>query len=235
MLKKRYKVWNIGLTKETDERVRQIAEKHKGCKIVNTSNYKGSKKGRKVKDTSKMRGRHPKSEFKKGHVNFHSDVSKMKDSLSVLKRYREGRKMGFQKRNTLGKCNKGKIISKETKVKLREWNINNPNRKFSNTKIEQKIAKELDKRKIYYQQNVSLCNIANVDFYLPEYRIVIECDGCFYHNCLIHYPNSHKEIRERDEKKSVKLQKDKYTIYRFWEHDINESPEKCLDQIELIK
>ncbi len=121
--------------------------------------------------------------------------------------------------------------TKEFKQNLHEYQINHPNRKFTNTKIEQKIATELLKRRVYFQQNVGLCNIANVDFYLPEYRIVIECDGCYYHNCLIHFPECHKKTREADGQKTRILIFNGFNVYRFWEHEINKSAKECIDKI----
>lgn len=121
---------------------------------------------------------------------------------------------------------KGKRHTEKTKKKMSAWHINHPNKKFSNTLIEQKVAKELDERSICYQQNIGLCNIANVDFYLPEYRIVIECDGDYYHTL----PGA----KENDEKKTNLLRFNGFSIYRFWEHEINESVKKCLDKINLF-
>ena len=127
----------------------------------------------------------------------------------------------------------------DVKQKNKEWHLNNPNRKFSGTIIELKIEKELKKRgfkknkDFYCNKNIS--NISNVDFYFPEHRIVIECDGCYYHNCLIHFPNFHKETREADERKTKLLTENGYKVHRFWEHEINESPEKCLNEINFFK
>lgn len=119
----------------------------------------------------------------------------------------------------------------EERKRLSEWQIEHPNKKFSNTLIERKITEELTKRNIYYQQNIGLCKIANVDFYLPEYNTVIECDGCYYHNCLIHYPEYHKEVRIRDCQKTKLFLSRGFNIYRFWGHEINESVEKCINKI----
>jgi len=121
--------------------------------------------------------------------------------------------------------------------KISEWNINHPNRKFSSTSIELKIREELEKRgfrkDVDYYCNVGLCKIANVDIYLPAFKIVIECDGCYYHNCLDHFPNEHKETREADERKTRILMYNGFNVYRFWEHEINESAEKCIDKIKI--
>ena len=136
-------------------------------------------------------------------------------------------------KDKISKAKTGIPQTEEHKKKVSEWHINHPNKKFSNTKIEQKIAKELNKRGIYYQQNIGLCNIANVDFYLPEYRTVIECDGCYYHGCLVHHPDCYREVKERDRKKTELLMFHGFNVYRFWEHEINKSAKNCINTITL--
>jgi len=122
---------------------------------------------------------------------------------------------------------KGKGISKsnESKKKNSEWHINHPNRKFKDTSIELKVEEELKRRGINYQKQIPLCNIAVVDFYLPEYRIVIQADGDYWHNLL--------GAKERDEKQDRVLMFNGFNVYRFWEHEINESIEKCIDKLNI--
>ena len=38
-----------------------------------------------------------------------------------------------------------------------------------------------------------------------------------------------------DKRKTDLLEKAGYKVYRFWEHEINESPEKCVNNIILNK
>jgi len=191
----------------------------------------GNNKGKhwKIKDTSKMKG----NKNALGHTCTVEAKKRMGHDS-------KGEKNGmFSKHHTKESKEKNRLkhinkkSTEKTKRKLKEWAINHPNRKFSNTKIEQKIAIELTKRGIYFQQNVGLCNVANVDFYLPEYRIVIECDGCYYHNCLIHYPEYHKDTGEADERKTKILTYNGFNVYRFWEHDINKSAEDCVNRLSL--
>ena len=115
--------------------------------------------------------------------------------------------------------------SDEAKQKMREAKINNPNRIFRDTSIELKVEAELKQRNINYQKQVPLCNIAIVDFYLPEYRIVIQCDGDYWHNQL--------GRKERDEKQDKALIFNNFNVHRFWEHEINESVKKCIDTINF--
>ncbi len=171
----------------------------------------------KVKDTSKMKSATILS-FKNGRVSSAKNRHwKVKDTS----KYKGGSKDRHWK------------LLEEDKLKKKKWQIEHPNRKFRNTKIEQKIAAELTKRRINFQQNIGLCNIANADFYLPDFNIVIECDGCFYHNCLEHYPEYHKDTRKADERKTKLLTENGYNVYHFWGHEINDSVESCINKLRF--
>lgn len=123
---------------------------------------------------------------------------------------------------------------------MRIKKINEPTKKFSNTSIEQKIAKVLTERKykkgIDFYQNYGLDKICNVDFYFPKYKVVIECDGCRYHACKkCGYTKYYQEAIQKDKTKTKKLKDSGYKVYRFWEHEINESAEKCVNKVKLKK
>jgi very-short-patch-repair endonuclease len=100
------------------------------------------------------------------------------------------------------------------------------NRVFKETSIELKIKKELNSRDIKYFKNYYLEDIVNVDFFLPKYNLVIQCDGDYWHNKL--------EVKERDERQDKVLIENGYKVYRFWEHEINESVEKCINRIKEL-
>ena len=63
----------------------------------------------------------------------------------------------------------GKKLSTTHKENIRLGNLNNPQKKYCNTSIEKKIKAELIKRQLLFKQNINIENIANVDFFLPEY------------------------------------------------------------------
>jgi len=142
--------------------------------------------------------------------------------------------MTSEQRKHRSDISRGRKMSLEARAKIRKWHLENPNTKFKDTGIELKTEKYLIDNKINYQKQVPLCGIARVDFYLPEYRIVIQCDGCFWHNCPIHYPSHHIEQKIKDNKKDSILQFNGYKVYRFWEHEINQSIEECFKRIEFF-
>lgn len=110
--------------------------------------------------------------------------------------------------------------SEETKKKNSLWHIQNPNRKFKKTAIELKIKSLLDSLKINYFSQHPLGNITIVDFYIPEKNLVIECDGCYWHGCPVHFPDKYQERHIIDNEKTKKLETLGYKIIRFWEHEI---------------
>lgn len=129
----------------------------------------------------------------------------------------------------------GKHLSDETKRKKREKMLLKPNRKFKETGIEIKIEEELKKRNIIYKKQKPLCKIAIVDFYLPNNNVIIQADGCYWHNCPTckNKKANWKREENKDLKQDLILTFNGFKVYRFWEHDINESVENCINSIVL--
>jgi very-short-patch-repair endonuclease len=91
------------------------------------------------------------------------------------------------------------------------------------TSIEIKMADELAKRGIEYTEQYNLGDKFLLDFFLPEYKIVIECDGDYWHRIP-------KNVR-RDKAKNAYIKACGYSLYRFWESEINEDVEACVDVV----
>lgn len=151
--------------------------------------------------------------------------AKQKSRKAMLGKHWKQTEETKQRRRGRPSNSKGILWTEKAKQQKSEWHINHPNKKFTNTKIEQKIAAELTKRGIYYQQNIGLCNIANVDFYLPKHRIVIQADGDYWHNL----PGRKESDTTQDKVLSI----NGFNVYRFWEHEINGSPEECINKIKI--
>lgn len=62
-----------------------------------------------------------------------------------------------------------------------------------------------------------------IDIALPANRIAIEADGEYWHSL----PQSQK----RDARKDADLSAKGWTVLRFWEHEIRESPARCVDRV----
>lgn len=119
--------------------------------------------------------------------------------------------------------------SEESKDKMRRSRalfMSSGRHKHKDTSIEILIEKELEKRGIYFLKQVALCEITVPDFYLPEQRIVIYCDGDYWHRL--------PKAVERDNRQNNVLRLNGFNVYRFWEKDIRKSPIECIDKINLI-
>ena len=198
--------WNKGLTKETDERVAQT-----GKKI--SIKTKGTKRKDRIKFTCRQCGKIkyllPCEIYTKQYCSILCKTNASRGKTTKLKgqkrskENRENNRLAQLKRLSEGKG------------------------KYRNTSIEIAINSELLRRKFIenkdYFRNKSLCKRFNVDFYFPLQKIVIECDGDYWHN--------REDIKAKDKIKNKVLQEQGYILYRFWEHDINESSQKCIDQI----
>jgi len=81
----------------------------------------------------------------------------------------------------------------------------------------------------------------NPDFANLEMRIAVFCDGDFWHG----YHYRHGKIprqkfwkekiqrnMRRDRYVGRRLRREGWSVLRFWEHDINSNPEKCIRKIE---
>lgn len=96
-------------------------------------------------------------------------------------------------------------------------------RKVKNTSIEIAMADELRKRNIHYIEQFEIAGRYISDFYLPDYNIIVECDGNYWHSL--------PEVVERDIRKNKAIEDEGYELYRFWETDINADVKGCVDSI----
>lgn len=93
--------------------------------------------------------------------------------------------------------------------------------KGARTSIEIKMADELSARGIDYIEQYNVGDRYVVDFYIPKYNIIIECDGDYWHNL--------PEVVAKDKRKNVYIKACGYSLYRFWEHEINTDVSACVD------
>lgn len=89
------------------------------------------------------------------------------------------------------------------------------------TSIEIAMAEELSRRGIKYDEQYNLGDKFRLDFLLPEYGIVIECDGDYWHNL--------PEVKSRDSRKNAYIKACGYSLYRFWESEIKADVGACVD------
>ena len=108
----------------------------------------------------------------------------------------------------------------------------------TNTKIDLKMNEILENMRYKHEMYPKM--FGNPDFVLPRKRIVIFCDGDFWHGYRYHEKKrlSKKFWRDkiernmrRDVKVSRRLRREGWSVLRFWEHDIEKNPEKCIRRI----
>lgn len=109
-----------------------------------------------------------------------------------------------------------------------------------NTGPEMKIRKMLFARGIRgYRIHYNLPGKPDIVF--VKKKIAVFIDGCFWHKCPEDFqePETRKEFWmkkinsnvERDEKNTVQLTEDGWTVLRIWEHEVRKDPEAVVRRI----
>jgi len=175
----------------------------------------------------------------------YSEEIKRKLNLVRIKNMKNNPDYGFRgKHHTeefkkkIGKIHKGKIVSKETKRKMK---IARSNQVFpiKDTKIELKIQDFLTLLKIEFltHKYMNIKNGYQCDIFIPKQKginqkTIIECDGDFFHcnpnkysEDFVRFKNSKKlktakDIWERDEVRTKELQEKGFKVIRLWGHEI---------------
>jgi len=108
-----------------------------------------------------------------------------------------------------------------------------------NTKIDLKMKKILSSLNYRYEMYPGV--FGNPDFLVKGRQIAIFCDGDFWHGYKYNEKKkpSKKFWRDkiegnmkRDRRTTQKLRRDGWAVLRFWEHDIEKNPEKCIRRIK---
>ena len=79
------------------------------------------------------------------------------------------------------------------------------------------------------------------DFVLAKYRVVIFCDGDFWHGHKLESRTFHNNAdfwrakihrnMERDKEVTRQLRQAGWKVFRFWEHEVNRNPLKCANKV----
>lgn len=108
----------------------------------------------------------------------------------------------------------------------------------TNTTIDLKMKNMLEENKIKFEMYPKM--FGNPDFVLKRKKIIIFCDGDFWHGYRYHekkklsteyWRNKIETNMKRDIRITRKLRSDGWSVLRFWEHDIEKKPEKCKRKI----
>jgi len=172
-----------------------------------------------------------KDKFASGEYDYIKQAVKSRDSIELGKKISQGAK-GVPKPKPEG-FGVGRVQSKKTRNKMsetakRKWETGDIGKKKHYTsKLEKTFANILDILDIKYQQFFYAKDIKSFyDFYLPDYNIIIEVDGDFWHcnpNSKHNIPK-YKTQQQNIIKDQIKTQwaiDNGYKLLRFWENDIN--------------
>lgn len=111
--------------------------------------------------------------------------------------------------------------------------------KGKDTKPEVRLRKLLWSMGLRYRCKNNLPG--NPDIVFSSARLAVFVDGCFWHRCPKHFkkPATRKEFWEkkisgnveRDRQVNAALRKERWTVLRFWEHEIGNDVDKVARKI----
>lgn len=235
--------WDKGLTKETDERIRRIADKKIG---------KHPSIMTREKQSIARAGKHyPKlSLAKKGKLGIfkgkcHTPESRDKMSKIEKNQFAKGIRIVWNKGLTKETDERIKQMSENAKVNpnygMKEKHHTNKTKEYirlvrlnqvfpsKDTQPELKVQTELFNRELAYYKHYPVLGQPDIAF--PDKKIAIFCDGCYWHKCSeCGFGNG----REKDSRINEQLRSQGWLVLRFWEHEINTDVEAVVDEIEEI-
>lgn len=110
----------------------------------------------------------------------------------------------------------------------------------SNTKLENKVTKELWKRGLRFRKNVKKLP-GKPDIAIEKYKIVIFIDSCFWHGCKLHgnKPKTNADYwnvkldrnRKRDDEITRHYKEKNWHILRIWKHEVKKDFENTVNMI----
>lgn len=106
-----------------------------------------------------------------------------------------------------------KVHTPEGREQARQWAVHLRKTGLKETGIERRIKSFLQVACINFEQEYTFDGIGTVDFYLPQFGAVIECDGEYWHN----QPGA----REKDAQRDASLNSIGIQVLRFTGREIN--------------
>lgn len=168
----------------------------------------------------------------KNHWNWHGATicECGKSKTTPAKNCRECANVKISSRMKGNKHGLGHKHTEETKKLFSIQKVLHPSHIFKDTKIERIIEAVLIENNISHQKQIPLCGATISDFYLPQYKIAIFCDGCYWHGCTSHR-SINNNIVEKNRKQNKVLEENDIFVIRLWEHDIRDNLKGCTDRI----
>jgi DNA mismatch endonuclease, patch repair protein len=113
----------------------------------------------------------------------------------------------------------------------------------SQSKLENKVTRELWKQGIRFRKNVKSLP-GKPDIAIKKYKLVIFIDSCFWHVCPLHgnMPKSNEEYwlkklnrnQARDKEVNKYYKENGWEILRVWEHELKEDLQITIDKMKAF-
>lgn len=227
--------------------IKPKTQKQCNCSVCNTNFYVSNYRDAKYCSRECWKNRNPPVA-----INCNFCQNKFTDYLSNNRKFctkecfdnfilQNPRKISQETRNKKSQALKGKIPknlkqlhisnigskkTEETKQKIREKRLNQLPVPRGNTGIEIKIQNLLLKKNIKFVPHYNLGNRFEIDLFIPESNLAIECDGDYWHSL----PAS----IERDKKKNLYCESIGLSLLRLSEKEINKDIHNCWIKIENL-
>lgn len=106
----------------------------------------------------------------------------------------------------------------------------------SPTGIELMLARSLQSRELHYTKE-SVEGIVIPDAVIKELKVAFFVDGCYWHSCPEHFPNSlpNRKMRMKDSQITAVLQSIGWTVLRAWEHELKVNPDILGERFDAEK
>jgi len=249
------KIWAEGLTKETDKRLFLSFQKLKETwlnkykvKLRKIEEIHGDKIDLIIKDLYWNKGLNQEQIARRIGLSRKNIIDLMKEfsiskrpnfeiisNLRGVKHSQYGKKWediygieGARKMKENRSINSRKLIIKR---------LANREMPFVDTRIERLMAEAIKKEGLLFIGQYEIDNKFVCDFASPKFKLIVECDGDYWHaNPMIYnhekLDNRQKANVQRDKYKDKYLQSKGWRVLRFFESDILASPEKCIKEIK---
>ena len=235
--------WNKGKKNVYSPETRlKMSEAKKGKKLSEERKQKMHKPRTietKQKISKSMKG---KNTWMKGKTAWNKGISKTEETIIKWRESRKGYRPTEETKLKTSKSLKGHITSSETKKKIskshkkliQELGYVPGSGKSRNTKPELKAELILQKYNLNYKKQFRINYLNTVrlyDFYLPDYNILLEIDGTYWHSKGIKDKDitnqTLKEQRQNDCIKDKLAQDNGYTLIRIWSDELDQLDQYC--------
>lgn len=154
------------------------------------------------------------------------EARKNMSKAAIEKFKKEGMKEKYSKVQKI----KWETASKEDRENWIKQYIKAPSRHKGLTSIELKVKNQLEKLGVKYKSQMYKYDKKNkrgfiFDFYLPDYKLVIECNGNYWHSL--------PDLIERDKLKEEFVFRTNHDILWLWENEIKDEWFNIVDYIEI--